>query len=415
MNILVSVNRKYVRYLLVLMASAYFNHPGEQVTFYVLGRRSELEGEAEEEITAYAKSWNQTAFVLYVPEEQWASFPTTPRWSTEMYFWLMAHEYLPQDMERCLTMDVDMVIDRNFSDFYHMDFQGNYIAACYSGGDFHRFFYSGINYPRNNCNSGTVLMNLPLWRENITMQTWIDAAAAFTVRVSDERILNHVLWEKTLIREACYYNCSPAYYNFYTQNSKTRGVTLQKPAIIHYLFVPKPWDVVDGSCAFHAVWWKYAKMTPHYHELLLEMRAKTDYYNRIVTTYQNRIRQLKSHGTLFNNVMRFLTDLHADYMTNRRFQAFMERYQGKSVSVLKANDRVASFFLDDCERYGVNVIFQTPVASLEALSEQEFAQCRTADVIVNCHVHSRSSPERDGVRPVMIWDILKSDEMAPPR
>ena len=41
------------------------------------------------------------------------------------------------------------------------------------------------------------------------------------------------------------------------------------------------------------------------------------------------------------------------------------------------------------------------------MSEEQFALCREADVVISANVHSNMLPDREGIRAISVYDVLK--------
>lgn len=89
----------------------------------------------------------------------------TDRYPETIYYRLLAHKYLPNDIKRILYLDADVLCINDLSRLYELDFEGNlYAAASHSGltnvknviNNVRLGAESGESY----FNSGVLLMNL---------------------------------------------------------------------------------------------------------------------------------------------------------------------------------------------------------------------------------------------------------------
>lgn len=313
MEYLVSTDKNYVKYLLVLMASAYQNHPGIKSTFHIL-HNEQLDNRDKAVIEKFAREYRQEACFYMIDDNLFASFPVGKAWPTSCMYILFTHKLLPESIDRVLYLDIDTIINANLEEFYDLPFDDNYLIASKVSydvkaephADFEKFEYfrdkdDGKASKGGYFNSGILLFNLEKFRkDNIDLRFYIekmqDADGNFYKDIFyDQGILNLAFADRTKYLTTCKYNYRIAYsligyndrencckniipaYKFYPVNAK----------IIHYCGVigKKPWsikfkandlargkkeflDYVQEIVAYNDVWWKYAEAVPNYKELL---------------------------------------------------------------------------------------------------------------------------------------------------
>ena len=87
----------------------------------------------------------------------------------ESFYRLVLPEILPEEIERILYLDVDIVVNHSLKELYHTEFDGNALCACpepfsgigvfqYRDEMFQEHVREGFTY----FNSGVLLMNLKL-------------------------------------------------------------------------------------------------------------------------------------------------------------------------------------------------------------------------------------------------------------
>lgn len=127
MNLLVSTDRNYLRYLRVLMVSVYENHPHWDVHFYVL--HDELSEADEAYLNETAGTYGQKVSMLPVDVSLFEEFPCGGRWPRSCLYILMAHGYLPEELDRVLALDIDVAVDGDLGEFYSQEFDDTYLIA----------------------------------------------------------------------------------------------------------------------------------------------------------------------------------------------------------------------------------------------------------------------------------------------
>lgn len=117
--------------------------------------------------------------------------------------------------------------------------------------------------------------------------------------------------------------------------------------------------------------------------------------------------ELKNQLSWMTNAANFLEMLSGDYMTEKKFDTFMNRMRGKKIAILKAHDKAGRLMQKAADHYGAETVFSSPKMYLRDLTEQEWQLCKTADQAVCCCVHGTVPDEREGIQAVSIWDLLK--------
>lgn len=109
------------------------------------------------------------------------------------------------------------------------------------------------------------------------------------------------------------------------------------------------------------------------------------------------------------NAAVFEKDLLLDLFSSKRFIDNLLKIKEKNfkVAVLKAFDYSGIILLKALETYGIEVVFKTHLWNFEWLKSEDFDKCRQADLVISANVHENKYPEKDGVRAILISDLLK--------
>lgn len=307
MNILVVSNDKYIKYLYVLMESLYKNHVGTIIYLYVL--TSDIKEETRKEFEKWVRSQEQKVEFCIIDAKSFEKFKaTTEQWPVEVYYRLFPHKYLPQEEDRVLYLDVDIIVNGNIMEFYKTDFQNQALVACG-----HDEFFEGIRYPNEFTdrraaentvfNSGVILFNLNFFRANVHDNYYNSILEkGYVIKFPDQGVLNYYFYKNAIYKNTLLYN-----FRWHTwlgcKTYKMGGSC--SPKIIHYTCKNqpyKPWDLffddkeilqysiddfIDGDFYINinlnsiiGIWWKYAICTPVYPMLFYEMSVKKEWIKR---------------------------------------------------------------------------------------------------------------------------------------
>src|SRR5699024_1523531 len=152
--------------LKVMLKSLFKNNPREDFTIYLL--HSSISEEEIEELERYIENHNQILEEIYIDNKYFKDAPTLLYYTKAMYYRLLAYKFLPQDMERILYLDPDILVINSVRELYEMDIEGYlYAAAAHDiipikGFNKIRLYPYGI---KAYYNSGILLMNLERQRE----------------------------------------------------------------------------------------------------------------------------------------------------------------------------------------------------------------------------------------------------------
>lgn len=200
--------------------------------------------------------------------------------SRATYYRLMIPEILPQNIDKVIYLDCDIIINASLEELWNSDLTGFALAAVPQIGS--GFEAERLGYPieYGYFNAGVNLINMKYWRENNIPQALIDYIYANynKIKYHDQDALNAVLYDKC-IHLLPQWNMTSIAYSFKLScrgdkiNSKIiNDYSCEKinvkqfknnPIILHYVSRPKPWQ---KWCVhpMYDLYYKYAKYTINY-------------------------------------------------------------------------------------------------------------------------------------------------------
>ena len=274
MNVSTALNKKYIPYTIVMLTSLCENNPCH-VDAYLLS--AELEKSDYDKISRALEDYDIDIHPLRVDRELFTDkMPRDLKWTVEMYFRLLLWDMLPEDVNRILYLDVDIIVNRDIQEMYAQDFEGAELVVCQDN--------CGIktNDPRSETqcrmfadmdkaggiyfNSGVMLANVEALRGNYPFSVYVDAMEAwgYEMKAPDQDILNYVHWKKLKYQDPLKYNC----YSHYLRIMKVPVEEVDKTTSIVHFIANKPWSAKDTHYSIEQIWWRYAKKTKIYHEIL---------------------------------------------------------------------------------------------------------------------------------------------------
>lgn len=173
--------------------------------------------------------------------------------------------------DKCIYIDADTVIPGDISRLYNEDLGNNYLGCIVDKSTIDNeilasYFEEVVGIPRDKyINSGVLLMNSKKLRELKIDEKFLDLYTkyGFDVIAPDQDYINSM----------CYGHIKYL-SDIYDAMPNPNNKEVENPVIIHYNLFLKPWQYDDVQ--YYDYFWKYAKSTPFYNEIL---EIKNSYTN----------------------------------------------------------------------------------------------------------------------------------------
>ena len=277
MNIVVSSNKNFIYPLSILLYSLYVNNENVNVYFINFSvDESDLDGLKKLTSKFPTCSFN----IINMPEDMVRRFDNTARsahtleslknrqLSIETYGKVVTPCLLPKDMDRCLYLDADIIVQKNIEDFYNTDLEGKSLMGfCVK--EF------TVIPPKNTFpgvdeifNAGVLLLDLNKIRLTGVLDyervlEHIEYSMNNTNMHFDEFIMNTIFKDDVIFGDTSKYNFPANFFGDPNIKSRRgefeRNVSyLRDASIIHYMSKYKPWSDNSVLNKFsRAIWWDY--------------------------------------------------------------------------------------------------------------------------------------------------------------
>ena len=248
MNILITINKKYVKQVNILLNSIQYSNTEESFDVYVLHRDLE-----EKDLEIMNNNLDLKRFEIHLIHiQEIHKFPVyEKRYPVEIYFRIFASKYLPQGLERILYLDADTIVINPLKELYETDFEGNYyVAATHVKKVLHKLNEIRLNIKEDEpyINTGVLLINLkalriiPIEKE---VKTFIKNNER-KLLLPDQDIIVSIFGDKVKLVDSLKYNLGERTVNTYNINHPQNPIGLKwicrNTVIIHYLGRNKPWN-----------------------------------------------------------------------------------------------------------------------------------------------------------------------------
>ena len=249
MNIVFCLDNNLVKQAQILINSILATNADTQIYFYALLLNVEKENIAELEGNVKKNHAQLTVYEI----DPSKSFPNILKGSvtTGTYLRLLIEEILPNDIQKVLYLDCDIIVVGNLCELYNTDISDYSIAAAYDVECDDILRYNRMDYPLEEgyFNAGVLLINLDYWRKNKIGKKALDFVFnnVELCEFHDQDALNHILHGSVKFISSKY----NAIYDFFRVDSEKLRIEtikykaimkdLESPVIIHYAGVFKPW------------------------------------------------------------------------------------------------------------------------------------------------------------------------------
>lgn len=276
LNLSLAINNAYTPYAYTLLYSLLKNNTDAEVFVYLL--QYDLTAESKQSLTDLAERFG--AQISYLPIDLSAldqKLPSTVAWPVEVYFRLLLPDLLPEEVDRILYLDSDMIVNQSLRELYHADFHGKLLLGCRD--------LALINLTVEDClqnrserlrplfeehryiNSGMLLIHIEELRKKYALRDYLQLAKELDYQIfsPDQDLINY------LHRDEIGY-VDEWKYNFLTWIGANNGYdferTKREVTILHYAG-QGPW--IGGKHVHYSLerfWWEYALETPFANDLL---------------------------------------------------------------------------------------------------------------------------------------------------
>jgi len=237
-HLAIAFDKNYLTPFYALASSIFFNNPNQGFTFHCITRN--VNEQARDEIRTYLATSQSVVYFYEVSEELIKNFVVGSHWNVSVYLKLFFPLLVPRELTRLLYLDTDIVVNASLKRLYEEDLEKYPLGAVYDC-YVKKQEDIGITQEGNYFNSGVMLFNLPLWKEQKISEKAIDFLHQYPEKIKfvDQDALNAVLidnWKKLPEK----YNLI---YSYIPQDASKKELTdfLHDQVIVHFT-LQRPWS-----------------------------------------------------------------------------------------------------------------------------------------------------------------------------
>lgn len=227
-----------------------------------------------------------------------ASMYVSGRQSVAAYWRFFLPECL-SDVDKVIYLDGDLIVLDDLSKLYDENIEGYALGVCldwgvvYSNNKTHsnserEYMESlGLKDYRKYVNSGVMLINLDVWREEKIGDKLISVATEHKFALHDQDAINVLLGERIKLINCKWNFLIPSKRDLYPigiERLLESMIREFKFSIIHYAGKNKPW--LDDCCLLRSVWVVIARNTPFFAGDLLNPMSQVE-----ISIYQRKLKR----------------------------------------------------------------------------------------------------------------------------
>lgn len=288
MNIMIVTNSRYLPYAYVMLFSLFRNHEGTEISVY-LPYEDLTETELSELESFCARFPGKSLHPLYVGTAFKEQVRSRNGINVETYYRILGLKLLPEDMERILYLDVDMVIKGSLLPLYQTDLTGKAFAVCEDIfgkiNGFHEANKRRLAIPAQYSyfNAGVMLFNMGFLRTEQAADRMLENIYRDYERYeyNDQDVMNEMYYDRLAWVGWDMYNCPPCHYyldkaasaagrvefadyeelkalhgnaeDFLAKHLNLTQRIYEQAAIIHYLADTKPWSTTRKAASVYEI------------------------------------------------------------------------------------------------------------------------------------------------------------------
>ena len=267
-HIACNIDANFMQHCAVTLVSLFENNKSADICVHIVA--PSLSEENQQILRNLVASYGNDIRFYFPPEDLLSCFAIKKfgkRISMATYYRCMFSAILPDDVEKVLYLDCDIVVLGDISEFWNTDLSGCGAACIEDIGKDEDERYERLHYDRSYSyfNAGVLLINLDYWREHKVDKQCVEYFQTYPERIlfNDQDLLNVVL-HKDKVFVPLKWNMQDGFYRYGIDKKVADWNSFREellhPVILHYTN-KNPWNY-DSMHPLRSEYYKYLDMTP---------------------------------------------------------------------------------------------------------------------------------------------------------
>lgn len=268
-NIVIVANEGYVQHAGVMLCSLFETNKTKRFGVYLL--TDGISATSSTMLKELCENYN-SRLIVKLPEEDLGSvlgvnLKDLPvgQWNTMMYYKLFIPTVLPREIDRCLFLDVDIIINDDISELYNWRLGEAVIAAAEDMPDCVEIKRRiGLSQEDKYINSGVMVCDLEKWREEERKNHIFGFVKSVESIIINEQDVIALYFRKKLSFLPIRWNMTTFYFlrkpKIFDKYLPDLYEAKRNPGIIHFAAPIKPW-FKDCTHPYRHLYKKYLQIT----------------------------------------------------------------------------------------------------------------------------------------------------------
>lgn len=248
MNILITIDENYLPPCKVMLHSLFASDPAlRDVSVYLL--HSNVPAEKLDELRQCCACYGASLHPIAVDPTLFAAAPTSSRYPKEMYYRLLSPLILPQELDRVLYLDPDILIINSLQPLWELDLHGKVFAAASHTGLTEmtkELNNARLNTEHEYFNTGVMLIDLCAARTLVKTEDIFRCVSEHgkELILPDQDVFNMLYGQQTCLIDDTVWNYDARKYSKYMLRSSGKhdlNWVMANTAVLHFCGKRKPW------------------------------------------------------------------------------------------------------------------------------------------------------------------------------
>ena len=262
-NIVCVANEGYAQHTAVMLCSLFETNKDKSFSVFLF--TNGFGAESSKRLQTMCEKYHSKINILAMSDNEIKDLPVG-QWNTMMYYKLFMPVMLPKECERCLFLDVDMIINDDIQTLYNWDLNGNIIAAAEDIPDCDECHKPRLGLIQSDAyiNSGVMVCDLNAWREKEAATPIFDYVKTISDIIMNEQDVIALYFKNEITILPIRWNMTTFYFMRVPKIFEKYLPQLQEakrnPGVIHFAAPIKPW-FKDCTHPYGKLYKKYLKQT----------------------------------------------------------------------------------------------------------------------------------------------------------
>ncbi|MCY3045364.1 glycosyltransferase family 8 protein [Aerococcus urinae] len=249
MNLLFAVDDHYVEPMLTTLYSIYKNTAKHDYQVYILQKQPLA---AHDKIDRFLQAMGMTYHPVLIDPDIFQDAPVSKRYPETIYYRLLAHYFLPDQLERILYLDADILCINDLVPLYETDL-GDHLYGAASHAKLTKItdqinkLRLGNSQADHYYNSGVLLMNLKVIRQKVKAEDIFEFIKEnrYQLILPDQDVLNALYSQYIFDLPDHFYNYDVRYsklYELISEGEWPPDWVVNHSVLLHFCGKKKPWQ-----------------------------------------------------------------------------------------------------------------------------------------------------------------------------